>query len=305
MSEELTTAVTSVTLSVLKALVKLLLEARIGYGETRALVKLAYVLGACEQTRGRGDSSRPNVARISTVTGLSRTEVASLLAQAPDRIPPVKRGRPRAQAVLSGWFSDEDFAHPKSGRPAVLFLTRGRHSFRELVRRYSGDPAATYAPILEELIAARAVERVGEDAVRAVRQTCTNVGWSLKNIAGIADVALHLQALVQNLQHPDQPNYVRSLHFDDLDAEEARVVLPEIKEAADDFVESATITLHQARRAPTSKRAKHDTRNVAILVQVLHDPHLIGQTGADTAGAPLKSAPTASRRRTSRARSSA
>src|SRR5579884_2510291 len=146
MSEELKTAVASVTLSVLKALVRLLLEARVGYGETRALLKLAYVLGACEQSGMRSSSSRPNIARISTITGLSRKEVASLLAQAPDRMPPVKKGRPRAEAVLTGWFSDDDFADPKTGRPAVLFLTRGRRSFRQLVRRYSGDPAAAYAP---------------------------------------------------------------------------------------------------------------------------------------------------------------
>jgi hypothetical protein len=271
MSEEIKAAVTAATLEVLKALARLLLESKIGIGEARALTKLAYVLGAHEQAQSHGGTSEPNVSRISTVTGLSRPEVTALLSQAPDEMPPVKRGRPRAQAVIDGWLQDPRFGNKQTGQPAVLPLNRGRSSFRELVLLYSGDGAATYAPILNELLQAKAVALVGHESVRLLSRTCANVLWSPETIASIDDVALHLRALVHNLQSPESPQYVRSVRCEGLDAEEAKVVLPELQESAEDFIESASVTLQQAHRATRSKRASSSEKRVTVLVQVLHE----------------------------------
>jgi Family of unknown function (DUF6502) len=271
MSEELKAAVTAATLQVLKALARLLLESKIGIGEARALTKLAYVLGAHEQAQSQGGSAEPNVSRISTVTGLSRPEVTALLSQAPDEMPPVKRGRPRAQAVIDGWINDPRFGDQQTGQPAVLPLNRGRCSFRELVLLYSGDGAATYAPILNELLQAKAVALVGQGSVRLLKRTCANVRWSPETIASIDDVALHLQALVHNLQSPQSPQYVRSVRCEGLDAEEAKVVLPELQESAEDFIESSSVTLQQARGAMKSKRASLNAKRVSVLVQVLQE----------------------------------
>jgi len=271
MSEELKAVVAAATLQVLTALARLLLESKIGIGEARALTKLAYVLGAHEQAQSQGGRSKPNVSRISTVTGLSRTEVTALLSQAPDEMPPVKRGRPRAQAVLDGWIEDPRFGDKQTGQPAVLSLSRGRCSFRELVLLYSGDGAATYAPILNELLQAKAVALVGRESVRLLKRTCANVGWSPETIASIDDVALHLRALVHNLQSPESPQFVRSVRCEDLDVEEAKVVLPELRESAEDFIESAGITLQQARQATKPTRAGVDAKRVTVLVQVLNE----------------------------------
>ena len=271
MSEELKAAVTAATLQVLKALARLLLESKIGIGEARALTKLAYVLGAHEQAQSHGGNLEPNVSRISTVTGLSRPEVTALLSQAPDEMPPVKRGRPRAQAVIDGWINDPRFGDKHTGEPAVLPLNRGRCSFRELVLLYSGDGAATYAPILNELLQAKAVALVGQESVRLLSRTCANVRWSPETIASIDDVALHLRALVHNLQTPESPQYIRSVRCEGLDAEEAKVLLPELQESAEDFIESAGVTLQQAHRATKSKRASFNAKRVTVLVQVLHE----------------------------------
>ena len=271
MSEELKAAVTAATLQVLKALARLLLESKIGIGEARALTKLAYVLGAHEQAQRHGGSSEPNVSRISTVTGLSRPEVTALLSQAPGEMPPVKRGQPRAQAVIDGWIRDPHFGDKETGEPAVLPLTRGRSSFRKLVLQYSGAGTATYAPILNELLQAKAVALVGQESVRLLSRTCANVRWSPETIASIDDVALHLRALVHNLQSPESPQYVRSVRCEGLDAEEAKVVLPELQESAEDFIESAAVTLQQAQGATKSMRARLNAKRVSVLVQVLHE----------------------------------
>jgi hypothetical protein len=271
MSEELKAAVTAATLPVLKALARLLLESKVGIGEVRALTKLAYVLGAHEQAQRHGGSPEPNVSRISTVTGLSRPEVTALLAQAPDEMPPVKRGQPRAQAVIDGWIKDPRFGDKQTGQPAVLPLARGRGSFRELVRLYSGDGAATYAPILNELLQAKAVALIGQESVRLLSHTCANVRWSPETVASIEDVALHLRALVHNLQNPESPQYVRSVRCEGLDAEEAKVVLPELQESAEDFFESAAVTLQQARGATKSKRASLNAKRVSVVVLVLQE----------------------------------
>jgi hypothetical protein len=271
MSEELKAAVTAATLQVLKALARLLLESKIGIGEVRALTKLAYVLGAHEQAQSHRGASEPNVSRISTVTGLSRSEVTALLSQAPDEMPEVKRGRPRAQAVIDGWLKDPRFHNKQTGQPAVLPLNHGRYSFGELVSLYSGDGAASYATILDELLQGKAVARVGQKTVRLLSRSCANVSWSPETIASIEDIALHLRALIHNLQNPERPQYVHSVRCEALDAEEAKVVLPELQESAEDFIESASVTLQQADRATKSKRAGFNAKRVTVLVQVLHE----------------------------------
>jgi hypothetical protein len=283
MSEELKAAVTTATLQVLKALACLLLEAKIGAGEARALMRLAYVLGAHEQAQSRGEGSVPNVTRIATVTGLSRSEVTALLAQAPDEMPPVKRGRPRAQAVLDAWHEDPRFGNRKTGQPAVLPLKRGRFSFQELVRLFSGDGEATYAPILDELLQAKAAVMVGHDSVQALSRTCANFRWSRETIESIDDVAFHLRALVNNLQEQDSPQYVGSVRCEGLDAEEAKVVLPELYESAEDFMESASVTLQQAQRATKSQRVRLNTKRVTVLLQVVDETEHPPRSGARNA----------------------
>ena len=153
----------------------------------------------------------------------------------------------------------------------MLPLTRGRSSFRKLVLQYSGAGTATYAPILNELLQAKAVALVGQESVRLLSRTCANVRWSPETIASIDDVALHLRALVHNLQSPESPQYVRSVRCEGLDAEEAKVVLPELQESAEDFIESAAVTLQQAQGATKSMRARLNAKRVSVLVQVLHE----------------------------------
>jgi hypothetical protein len=270
-SDQLKTAVTAVSLQVLKALARLWLDANVGAGEARALARLAHVLVAHEQAQRGAENAAPNITRIATKTGLSRGEVAALLSQAPDEIPPVKSGRPRSQAVLDGWHEDSQFLDEKTGRPAVLSLKRGRRSFQRLVRKHSGDGEATYKAILDGLLEAKAVTLVGRDGVRAVSRRCGNLHCPPEAIALLDELAWQLRALADNLKTPESRQYLRSIRCEDLDAQEAKVVLPELHEAAEDFAESARVTLQQAQATAKTKRVGSDTKRVTVLVQVLHE----------------------------------
>src|SRR6267378_3126885 len=81
MSESLKAAIRAAVLRLLEPLVKWLLEAGVGVGDLMALVKIVYVRAARDQGRASGtELMRPNVSRIAVVTGLTRIEVASILA---------------------------------------------------------------------------------------------------------------------------------------------------------------------------------------------------------------------------------
>ncbi len=266
MTAEGRAAVLVATREFLKALSGLTLNAKIGFGEIRALLKLVYVQEAHEQAQSRGEGAEPNVTRISTVTGLSRAEVTSLLSQADDEMPLVKRGRSRADAVLEGWRSDRKFLDRNTGTPAVL--TRRR--FKELVREHSGDGSVATA-ILNELVNGGAAAISDGDTIRFLRPTCATVGLSTESAAHLNDAAIILRALVHNLEHREAPHYVRTIRCDGLDADETTTALPEVFEAADDFSESARVTLHHARPQSRKSSNRGQRKNVTVLIQIVSE----------------------------------
>src|SRR2546428_1787740 len=146
MSESLQGAVRSSVLRLLDPVVKWLHAAGIGVGDFVTLVKVAYVRAAREQGRESGaERTRPNASRIALVTGLTRVEVANILAGEHAERPHDLGRRQRAERVLSGWWNDSTFQDSR-GEPAVLSVRGSRRSFAALVARYSGGPRARCTP---------------------------------------------------------------------------------------------------------------------------------------------------------------
>jgi hypothetical protein len=96
-TESLKAAVQTAVLRMLDPLVRLLLAAGIGVGDFLSLVKVAYVRAARDQGREARGELRPNASRIAVVTGLTRGEVASMLAADTDERRTSERGRQRAE----------------------------------------------------------------------------------------------------------------------------------------------------------------------------------------------------------------
>jgi predicted component of type VI protein secretion system len=174
MTRTVTAAVNTATLRLLEPLARLLLDARIGIGEFSALARLAYVKAALREAQESG-AGRVNVSRIAATTGLTRIEVAALLAEQRGAPPRKQRGRVRAERVLQGWWSDPQF-QDRTGAPARLPRKGARRSFAALVKRHSGDSHNT-APILEELLRSQAVREHPDGSLEAISRTCVNVGW--------------------------------------------------------------------------------------------------------------------------------
>jgi len=209
MSEPLKAAVRLAVLRLLDPLVKWLLEAGMGVGDFVSLVKLAYVRAAREQgLKSGGEIKRPNVSRISVVTGLTRFEVANILA-ADAAEPSHDRGRQRAERVLSGWWSDPSFQDTATGGPAILPVRGGKRSFAALVDRYSGERWRV-ATILDELVRVKAVRRLPDGKVEALSRTYATVRWDTDGVIAFGDHLAELtETLLHNLESPERARYVR------------------------------------------------------------------------------------------------
>lgn len=266
MSEALKQALYQTSLRVFRVMARLLLQAHIGIGEAYAVLKVAYVLEAKGERGGHG---RANIARISTATGLTWAEVATLLELPPGELPAVRTGQARDESVMSGWWTDKRFLDPHTGRPAVLKLTDGPNSFVKLVKTYSGD--SRWRVILDALLEAGAARRLPDGSVQALSTTCMNLSWNPASVVSLGEeLAAHGHAGVHNVLHPEHPFYVRRVQHTLFDPEESRILVPELQENADDLMESAKITLDQARH-PKGTRAPHGGLRLTMQIQLVQE----------------------------------
>lgn len=121
---------------ILLSLASLLLKNGYGFGRVSKLAKRSFVRAA--QEISRRDGAKTSIARIATLTGLTRIEVSRLLkAEKLGRIESDGELN-RATRVAFGWASDAQFLN-EQGRPRALPLSSRKGSFAQLVRKYSGD----------------------------------------------------------------------------------------------------------------------------------------------------------------------
>jgi len=181
--------------SILKPLVKLMLQTGLGCSEFVEVTKSVFVHVATETYGLRG---RPtNMSRVSAMTGISRKEVSRIRDEGlPGRWTPVKESSP-ASTVINYWHYDPDFVEP-NGNPKTLSFD-GPASFSSLVARYAGDipPGA----MRTELIRAGTVKeidgllsirerwfrpaRFDEDFVHRIAFSLENLGATIVHNAGL------------------------------------------------------------------------------------------------------------------------
>jgi hypothetical protein len=101
--------------------------------EFRKAAQSAFVQAAINT--GRLRNSRVNQSAIAAATGLTRSQVRTLLRRTPKSPPDV---RARMSAVISGWKSDPEFAD-REGCPLPLSTAPGPKSFPTLIRKYGRD----------------------------------------------------------------------------------------------------------------------------------------------------------------------
>ncbi len=218
-------------------LASLLLELGFGIGEFLSVAKMAYVRAARSQGRdGSGAMLRPNATRIAVVTGLTRKDVASILAAGDDEPVVSQRGRHRAERVLWGWWNDRDFLD-EFGRPAVLRQQGAGKSFAALCERYSGDPR--FSAILEELIRVQAVKQSPDGRVAALSRTYATVRWDPEGVLELGEeLGEHCQTLLHNLKNPTRPRIARRIFNARLDPRYAPMLIRDLEQQLTTFAES-------------------------------------------------------------------
>jgi len=269
MSESLKAAVRSAVLRILDPLVRWLLEAGIGVGDFLALVKIAYVRAAREQGGAAEEHKRPNVSRISVVTGLTRLEVTNILAVG--ATDPVARGwRQRAERVLSGWWNDGSF-QDELGRPAPLTVRGGKRSFASLVERYSGE-SWRVATILEELLRVKAVRRLADGRVEALSRSYATVRWDPDGVTEFGEqLSEHCATLVHNLKFPARARYVRRVLNARLDPRYVPMLVRDLEQQAETFADSTDDALNDPKQTVTGHRK--DAASLGIALYVFETDH--------------------------------
>ena len=126
----------SASARILRPLVKLLLRYSITYAAFSEMSKKIFFEVAKSEFTIPG--KKQTTSRISTITGLSRKEVARIEALPESAHDLDVSGINRAARVISGWARDSEF-QSNDGEPADLPFEGDQKSFSSLVKRYSGD----------------------------------------------------------------------------------------------------------------------------------------------------------------------
>lgn len=257
MSDSLKGAVRAALLRLLEPLMKLLLDAGVGVGDFIGLAKVAYVKAASRRGQvGGNEARRPTVSQIAVVTGMTRVEVAAILATGEAVSRTTEHNRQRAERVLSGWWTDPAFLTPQ-GEPAILRLRGPRRSFEALCRRYSGEQRA--APILEELARVRAIRRLSDGRVQALSRTYATVRWDPEGISAVGEqLAEHCATLVANLEQPTRPRFARQVVNARLNPRYAPVLIRDIESGlqvqADALHDNLNDSIHTAEAGAPAMR---------------------------------------------------
>ncbi len=206
---------------VLEPLASLLMETGHGVGDLNAVAKRAFVAAA----QAAAPSSKRTVSRIASVTGLSRAEVARILADESE-LPQPATGTPRAERVLQGWWNDAQY-QDYVGHPRKLPLQGATRSFAALAKKYSGDTVS--APILEELLRVKAVRQLPDGTVEALRRHVGLVRWSPQGLDTLSQrLRSHFESLLYNLRNPSRPHYERVVETSRLNPQYAARVIRDL-----------------------------------------------------------------------------
>src|SRR5258705_5114142 len=141
---------------------------------------------------------RMSQARIAIVTGLSRKEVARVIADEGKGHSEDESKFNRVIRVLAAWHMDSEFTGPY-GIPLELEFENdpGKPSFQSLVRKYSGDMPAR--AMLDELLRVGIVfQDTNTGLLKVLGRTYIPEQLSLESIDHVANVLSHLAETLDN-----------------------------------------------------------------------------------------------------------
>jgi hypothetical protein len=200
--------------AILRPVVRILLRNGIPFAAFAEMARRVYVEVAEKEFSLPG--RRQTVSRISTLTGLTRKDVARIQAEETPAAPAERFHRPAR--VIGGWVRERRY-HDKRGRPADLPMEGESRSFSALVREFSGDipPRA----IADELARVGAIEIREDGAVRLLTRAYIPRGDQAEKIEILgSDVADLIRTIDHNLTcAPGEAYFQRRVSYDNIPQE--------------------------------------------------------------------------------------
>jgi hypothetical protein len=212
-------ALSAATLRLLRPLVRILLRNNVSHRTFAELAKVAYVEVASAEFGIAG--KKQTVSRIAILSGLTRKEVQRLLAQTPDTDSVVEEEYHRASRVITGWVRDPDFGDGK-GHPHPLRMEGKRASFKELVKRYSGD--IPVRAMLDELLRVGAVKQLKDGRICLFSRGYIPQKGVVEKLQVLGtDTADLISTIDHNVnQKPSKSRFQRKVMYDNVSVEAAK-----------------------------------------------------------------------------------
>ena len=249
-----------------RALARIVIRHGLSAKDVQNIFKKAFVDVAREDY---GINGRPtNKARVATLTGLTRVEVARLVEalppgqQAYDSQHPLRR-------VVEKWLQDKPWASTR-GDPKALPVQNADNSFSALVNACGGDIA--WQTLLKELVRLGVVVRDGDTV------ELTQHGFIPTDIDGeTVSIVLgeHVPGLLDTISHnlgapAEQRRFQRAVHFDNL-SEAGWAKLEKLAaESGQKLLETAHDALEDDR--DTDAPRGRESKGMGIYIYRIDDP---------------------------------
>jgi hypothetical protein len=184
--------------TLLKPLVRLLISQGITHGDFSEAAKDVYV----EIALRHFSDKKINKSKVAILTGLTRKEVANVIARAMRAEAP-SREFSRPSRVLSGWHNDPDYTGPYGVPLEIPYDSPdgkgGVPSFVHLVKTYSGDMASR--AMLDELVRVGAVLQNEDGQLKVVRRDFEPRSLSPELIQRFGDVGFNfISTIASNVE---------------------------------------------------------------------------------------------------------
>ncbi len=207
----------------LRPLARLLLHFGMSYGEFAEAAKSAFVDAA--QSELLIPDKKPTASRISTITGLSRKVVHSLLNQTEVEKIEALHKLNRAARVINGWISDPLFLDSK-GKTLALTMDSGETTFSQLVKKYSGD--ITARTIADELLRIQAIKFDSQERLILIKKAYLPNNDKLEQLKLLSQNSAELLGTMEYNIHQhdiDKKRFQRKVYYNNIPSES----VPELK----------------------------------------------------------------------------
>jgi hypothetical protein len=235
--------------NIVDSLLELMFEAGITVQQFNYVVRDRAVRAA--SSRVLRETGRNSKSRVSIITGLPRSEVTKISSEAHDYVN-AKLAQSVARRILTAWFESPSFLTP-NGEPATLSIFGKKRSFEKLVSAHGGG--IPVRAMLDELTQLDAVERVGNNHVKAKSRTPVSVGLTPAAIGALGQRCSDLmRTMMKNVRRCDHPLFEATSLVQDADFDLIPVIRREISSQGARFIGGTNSFLKRIQKNPRIAR---------------------------------------------------